>query len=1039
MGGDGPAAAEGPAETNRRRRRNSLGGNVDLPADLPGEGGGSPASTSAAGGAAVEPQAGPFEGSGAGRRGRRRSLRMSVGGDPMDELDFTEDASPGRPDVEIAVRRRGSVDMAADDAAAAATGGAGAGPQEARKARRRNSLGGNVELPPLASDPAGSKGGTPGDAGRPAGADGAESPTKPGQTRNRRASTKRRNSLGGAVTDAMEELERELKEEQKRESRFQRFRRSITMGRSVTLTGSQRKRRASTSQGSKHDQMNKELRMAQSASSRLRRRLSGSGLSMLFNRDKITEFNMMVMGQHTDDNSALSLPWYMALEQARQKVREDAGGHDEDFRFTINPNSTSKHAWDWFIILLVVYNSIFIPLDIAFKHHFSPDSQAGQAIFAFDIVVDILFGVDILLSFRTELYDHHGGYIKDSKVLAEHYIKTWFVIDLIAVIPVEEIAQAFAQVDDQNIGSIALLKTVRLLRIGRLMKKFEKLAAANVLRIFNLMASYIVLVHWFACIWFWLSNKHQNPELQPAYEEEKWTVLMKIDDESTPLHIQYGYAFNWALTAVLPGSAYVLPGTHTERIFSSIVMIAGALMNAFVFGNVAALIQRFDHLQAQYSSLLDQLKAFSSHHRFPKDLNDRMLQYIEKIWDVNGGLEIEKCVEWMPKRMKYDIYVHVYEDLVKHTDLFKHCDVAFVRLMASKFEVCLCLPDEILIGHEDPVEEMYFITRGNCGVISKECKYLAILKAGQPVGHIALLKGVTTRTASVVALEYCELVRLDRKHFNECLEQYPDHRERLANLAQNIEKTYKQVKDEDTSSRKRAGRGRRYSDASIQELDFSTDEEPDFTPDANGGGGRMLPESFKYKMSDIEGDTASEGRPPRTGSGATQLSAHSSDAAGSVASLPGDKSGQNLSLMLQIAHRQEAILERLASFDSPQSSPLSQPPNLTSFRMRGPQDEEDGAVGTPEAPPAADAPGEAAEAAPAIATPPPREGEAAPSPEFHPGGVELEDAEAPDSPMSNPEYHAPAVLPASASREDFSEGSPLLYFQDDGEDADNRA
>ena len=74
-----------------------------------------------------------------------------------------------------------------------------------------------------------------------------------------------------------------------------------------------------------------------------------------------------------------------------------------------------------------------------------------------------------------------------------------------------------------------------------------------------------------------------------------------------------------------------------------------------------------------------------------------------------------------------------------------------------------------------------------------------------------------------------------------------------------------------------------------------------------------------------------------------------------------------------------------------------------------------------------------------LATPPPREGEAVPSPEFHPGGVQLEDAEAPDSPLSNPEYHAPAVLPASASREDFSEGSPLLYFQDDDEDADNRA
>ena len=40
---------------------------------------------------------------------------------------------------------------------------------------------------------------------------------------------------------------------------------------------------------------------------------------------------------------------------------------------------------------------------------------------------------------------------------------------------------------------------------------------------------------------------------------------------------------------------------------------------------------------------------------------------------------------------------------------------------------------------------------------------------------------------------------------------------------------------------------------------------------------------------------------------------------------------------------------------------------------------------------------------------------------------------------SRHELTRPAVLPASASREDFSEGSPLLYFQDDDEDADNRA
>ena len=60
----------------------------------------------------------------------------------------------------------------------------------------------------------------------------------------------------------------------------------------------------------------------------------------------------------------------------------------------------------------------------------------------------------------------------DKKVIARAYLKFWFPIDLISTIPFEIFA-------GDNANAIGILKLPRLLRLGRLAKKFEKLAAAK--------------------------------------------------------------------------------------------------------------------------------------------------------------------------------------------------------------------------------------------------------------------------------------------------------------------------------------------------------------------------------------------------------------------------------------------------------------------------------------------------------------------------------------------------------------------------------
>lgn len=72
----------------------------------------------------------------------------------------------------------------------------------------------------------------------------------------------------------------------------------------------------------------------------------------------------------------------------------------------LNPK---KFYWDMFVIILAVWNCITIPIDIAFHN----DIFTSVGFILFDIVVDLLFLLDIVVNFRTTFYDKDGDEIFD--------------------------------------------------------------------------------------------------------------------------------------------------------------------------------------------------------------------------------------------------------------------------------------------------------------------------------------------------------------------------------------------------------------------------------------------------------------------------------------------------------------------------------------------------------------------------------------------------------------------------------------------------
>ena len=84
----------------------------------------------------------------------------------------------------------------------------------------------------------------------------------------------------------------------------------------------------------------------------------------------------------------------------------------------ILPTSTFRARWDWWIILLVVYNAVSIPLEIGFEYATHP------AQFAVDVVVDLFFISDIIINFRTAYHKDDGELQLDTRAIALSYARS---------------------------------------------------------------------------------------------------------------------------------------------------------------------------------------------------------------------------------------------------------------------------------------------------------------------------------------------------------------------------------------------------------------------------------------------------------------------------------------------------------------------------------------------------------------------------------------------------------------------------------------
>lgn len=110
-------------------------------------------------------------------------------------------------------------------------------------------------------------------------------------------------------------------------------------------------------------------------------------------------------------------------------------------KWTILHYSPFKAVWDWLILLLVIYTAIFTPYSAAFLLNDQEEAQRHHCGYScsplnvVDLIVDIMFIIDILINFRTTYVNSNEEVVSHPAKIAIHYFKGWFLIDMVAAIP----------------------------------------------------------------------------------------------------------------------------------------------------------------------------------------------------------------------------------------------------------------------------------------------------------------------------------------------------------------------------------------------------------------------------------------------------------------------------------------------------------------------------------------------------------------------------------------------------------------------------
>jgi len=317
-----------------------------------------------------------------------------------------------------------------------------------------------------------------------------------------------------------------------------------------------------------------------------------------------------------------------------------------------------------------------------------------------------------------------------------HYLKTWFVVDMLVVLPDWAFTITAMQGGDTSAGkSVKLLRILRLartIRLLRLMKLKWILAKINDLidseyasimaNIVKMILSLIALNHFFACMWYLVSTLQIDEDDK---DSDTWIVFYGFKDR----HWGYQYltSFHWSITQFTPSSMHVQPQNLPERLFAIITVVLGLVVFSYLVGSITGSLTQLRAMQEEGAKQFWNLRRFLRHNSVPMALASRILKYLEHAWlkqKEHVSPENIKLLGLLSEQLYDELYCSMSVPHLKVHPLFQHINdlssVTMHRLARTAISRKLLARGDTLFIPGETGTHMYFVVSGKLRYIKPD-------------------------------------------------------------------------------------------------------------------------------------------------------------------------------------------------------------------------------------------------------------------------------------------------------------------------------
>ena len=304
------------------------------------------------------------------------------------------------------------------------------------------------------------------------------------------------------------------------------------------------------------------------------------------------------------------------------------------------------------------------------------------------------------------------------KKIIKKYLQSWFIIDIISVIPLNNVFKSGKYSGLTKISKLPklyrLIKLTKLLRMTKMSSKgnlnrvtkffMEKLKInANVERLFFFVLTFLLMNHLCACFWYFMAKIED-------FSPDSWVVrLGYMDNSNLELYI---ISFYWTLTTVTTvGYGDITAGTTIERIYNLFIMSFGVLLYSFAIGSLSSIVSTLDQKSEEMNQKLQILSSIKKEFNLEQGIYDKVRKVIK--YDLSRNQK-DKMVflQELPNKLRIELSQIMHDKVIQNFYFFRDQPSDFFAYVAPLLKPVKFSKNDYLYKCQDMIDEMYFVAKG---------------------------------------------------------------------------------------------------------------------------------------------------------------------------------------------------------------------------------------------------------------------------------------------------------------------------------------